>query len=272
MITSKHPNPLSKLSFTGLKQKSRIGICKNSTTWENSGKSSCTRTSKPVFDVILVSSGGVGSTTLFESMERMVSKNLNSANDLDRLKHGLFYVTSNTLSHLVQAQKAETLCGTRIFVYTFGDAAASVFSLYRRKFHQKHNIKLRERPFPQNCFPANVSMYASHGIDYLGLENHFHSWFHGGLCSERVPVFFLRDEGRKIPRVWEILRDAVKYPYQQYSPDLLDLKIETSHYASDEETANDYARMKKIYSRLQDQLNSLGYLSIAFHNDYLRLV
>lgn len=246
-------------------------LCEKIVSWESRAAQQCDDSSKRLFDIILVSSGGVGSSALFSAMKKEVTDKLNSHGDADALKHRLFHITSQRLSAMVQ--KNESLsCATRLFVYTFADAAASVFSLYRRNFHKLHNIKLHDKPFPQRCFPANTSVYASEGVDYLGLEAHFHSWLHAGLCSWKIPVSFLRSEGRHSPLVWDLLRSSLHNPGQNFLSNRSELNISKSHYATDLETAKEYAKMQTIYARVQSQLDSLGYLSMAFKGRLLRLV
>lgn len=239
--------------------------------WESNAAFRCDDSEKRMFDVIIVSSGGVGSSALFASMSKEVSSKLNSAGDADALKHRLFHITSKRLGDMVQ-QNATLSCATRIFVYTFSNAAASVFSLYRRNFHTHHNSKLHDNPFPQRCFPSNTSTYANEGIDYLNLEAHFHSWLHGGMCSSKIPVVFLRSEARDIPSVWEHLRSLIQNPNEQIGSVFSALNISESHYATDEKTRAAYIKMQKIYQRLQEELDSLGYLSVAFKGIVRRLI
>lgn len=246
-------------------------ICKVTSSWETIGAVHCNISSTRMFDIVLVSTGGVGSTAMFETMATHVSRRLNYDNDMDGLKHRVFPITSSRLQELVQT-KHNISCATRIFVYTFGDAAASVLSLYRRLFHAYHNIKLNNRPFPDRCFPSNISQYADDGVDYFGLENHFMSWMHGGMCSLNVPVFFLRSEGRSIPKVLEILKTAVINPHQAFEGSIMTLHINASHYASNVSTAGDYAKVQLMYQRFQRQLDALGYLSMAFKSNVKRLV
>lgn len=249
-------------------------ICTGISAWETEGAFQCEVSSQRLFDVVLVSSGGVGSSVMFAAVAKEVSIKLNSGVDRDGLKHRLFHITSSKLHALVQSNRTLS-CGTRIFVFTFADAAASVFSLYRRNFHLAHNEKLHDKPFPPSCFPGNISRYADEGIDYFGLESHFHSWMHGGLCSQKVPVFFLRSEGRSIPRVWEVLRAAAIDPVQVFKvfePTQIAFNTSASHYGADERTATDYAKLQVVYERFQGQLDALGYLSMAFRNEFKRLV
>lgn len=246
-------------------------VCQSATAWEANAASRCDNPEKRKFDVVLVSSGGVGSSALFASVRKEVSSKLNSAGDADALKHRLFHITSKRLHSMIQ-KNATLSCATRIFVYTFSNAAASVFSLYRRNFHTHHNTKLHDKPFPQRCFPSNTSTYANEGIDYLNLEAHFHSWLHGGMCSNKIPVVFFRSEARDVPLVWRTLRSLIQNPNEQISPVFSPLNISQSHYLTDEKTSAAYIRMQKIYQRLQDELDSLGYLSVAFKGILRRLI
>jgi hypothetical protein len=249
----------------------RSALCQSVVSWESNAALQCSAPPNRLFDVILVSSGGVGSSALFSDMKKEVTGKLNSDADTDTLKHRLFHITSQRLSVMLQ-KNVSLSCATRIFVYTFADAAASVFSLYRRDFHRHHNTKLHDRPFTQRCFPANTSVYASEGVDYLGLEAHFHSWLHAGMCSRKIPVFFLRSEGRQSPIVWDLLRSSLHDPGRIFASNHSELNISQSHYASDVKTSEEYAQVRKIYARLQSQLDSLGYLSMAFRRNLQRLL
>ena len=244
--------PLSKCSFLGIEDTLQ-----------------CSAPSNRLFDVILVSSGGVGSSSLISDLRE--DYKLNNRSDADALKHGLFHSTSQLLTAMVEKNESVS-CATRLFVYTFADAAASVFSLYKRNFHEYHNTKLHDRPFPSRCFPASTSVYASEGVDYLGLEAHFHSWLHAGICSSKVPVLFLRSEGRQSPLLWDLLRSLLHNPRQAFLSNHSELHISKSHYATDMETSKEYAEMKTIYAGLQSQLDSLGYASLAFKGTLQRLL
>jgi len=246
-------------------------LCEILTSWEQEAAVNCDVPSRRMFDVVLVSPGGVGSSALFSSMATNVSEKLNNLDDLDGLKHRLYHTTIENLSTMIKNNTNFT-CATRMFVYTFADAASSVFSLFRREFHEEHNIKLNDRAFPRNCFPGDVFTYAEKGIDYLNLEPHLYSWIHGGICSSRIPVLFLRSEGRNISQVWETLRLFLAYPSQRIQPDILKLRISESHYATDEEYSEAYVKMQMGLARFQSYLDSLGYLSVAFQGTFKRLI
>ncbi len=244
-------------------------LCEKIASWESRAAQQCDDSSKRLFDIIIVSTGGVGSSSLISDLRE--DYKLNNRGDADALKHGLFHSTSQLLTAMVEKNESVS-CATRLFVYTFADAAASVFSLYKRNFHEYHNTKLHDRPFPSRCFPASTSVYASEGVDYLGLEAHFHSWLHAGICSSKVPVLFLRSEGRQSPLLWDLLRSLLHNPRQAFLSNHSELHISKSHYATDMETSKEYAEMKTIYAGLQSQLDSLGYASLAFKGTLQRLL
>lgn len=244
-------------------------LCEKIASWESRAAQQCDDSSKRLFDIIIVSTGGVGSSNLISDLRE--DYKLNNRSDADALKHGLFHSTSQLLTAMVEKNESVS-CATRLFVYSFADAAASVFSLYRRNFHEYHNTKLHDRPFPSRCFPASTSVYASEGVDYLGLEAHFHSWLHAGICSSKVPVLFLRSEGRQSPLLWDLLRSLLHNPRQAFLSNHSELHISKSHYATDMETSKEYAEMKTIYAGLRSQLDSLGYASLAFKGTLQRLL
>lgn len=228
----------------------------------------CEFQSRRLFDVVLVSTGGVGSSSIFSDFQQRVSSRINSAGDHDGLKHRPYRRTIERL-RMIMGRKQGISCSTAMFVYIFDDVAASVLSLYRRNFHLAHNKKLNDVPFPLECFPKLSTMYAGSGIDYFNLQAHFHSWLLGGLCSHQIPVFFFRSTSRNILQLWEILSAASQGNLGPYNTSEIPRETSTSHYKRDERTKADYYALKNTYKVLQEELDSLGHLSVAF-NGYLR--
>lgn len=234
------------------------------------------------YEAIMVSPGGVGSSTLFRNLTRNVGmKSINNEDDIDELKHAIYPVEMERIARLFKEKNySADNCATKMFIYTYNQAAAAVFSLYRRDYHLDHNIKLRVAPFPEKCFPENIGEYVNSGIDFMGLEDHFISYLMGGLCWSDVPVVFLRsnyrhneDASKAVVKMLRILNEHQgEIDVESLQPDIKELEIEESHYAKEEETREDFLKLQKFYADFQKKVDSLGYMSIFFRNKYLRLV
>jgi hypothetical protein len=240
-----------------------------------------------LFDAIILSAGGVGSTSLFLDLASVGFDRINAENDSDFLKHGLYRTCLSRLGRLLQRNRSKanaTLatrneCTTRFFIYTFDQAAASVFSLYGRNYQNAHNQKLRYKPLSRKVFPKDVQTYAKSNIDYLGLEAHFMSWFAGGLWESKVPIFFLRSSfrGRKETKtkvfsiMKRLLNDEFSYPVD-IAPHIEPLQVEPSKYLLDNSTSSAFKKMQLTYHGFQSTLDNLGYLTVVFQGRVLRLV
>lgn len=245
-------------------------FCDTIVEWEKHAALSCDDSRSRLFDVVMVSTGGVGTTSTIEKLQQ--DWRINSIVDDDSLKHRPFHLTTKTLEGLVQTNSM-VACATPLFVYAFGDIAGSVFSLYRRPgFAEAQNLKTNEYPFPDTCFPKDAFEYAREGVDYLTIESHFHSFLHGGLCSKKVPVFFLRIEREMAPGVWDTLQRAIQNPLQEFEQNITPATPIVSHYSTDAGTSASYQTLFEVYERVQKQLNSLGHLSVAFNGKLTRLL
>lgn len=232
------------------------------------------------FDAVLVSPGGVGSSTLFTNLSLIGLERLNNGSDRDGLKHGLYYLEMGRIDNYIKRKRqSNEQCATKLLIYTFDQAAASVFSLYRRNFHLAHNKKLHKTPFPAGCFPNDVVSYSNINIDFLGLEDHFMSWVMGGLCDSEVPVVLLRSSYRSNSDAIQAVSESLMEIYSSkreididtLTPKLKTLMVEDSHYLLGE-TAASFQKLQKFYAGFQKKLDSLGYMTVLFNGKYKRLV
>ena len=240
-----------------------------------------------LFDAVILSAGGVGSTSLFLDLATVGFERINDKGDRDFLKHSLYHTCMNRLARLQKRGRSKTNarlattneCSTRFFIYTFDQAAASVLSLYGRNYQNAHNQKLRYKPLSRKVFPKDVQTYAKSNIDYLGLEAHFMSWFAGGLWESKVPIFFLRSSfrGRKETKtkvfsiMKRLLNDEFSYPVD-IAPHIEPLQVEPSKYLLDNSTSSAFKKMQLTYHGFQSTLDNLGYLTVVFQGRVLRLV
>ena len=245
-------------------------FCSSLREWENIAAQSCNKMDKRIFDLVVVSTGGVGTTSTLETLA--TNWRVNSVVDNDGLKHRPFYTTTTELKRMVLKNKSLE-CATPLFVYAIGDVAASIFSLYRRRgFAEAQNFKTREFPIPKSCFPSDIDGYINDKVDYLGIESHFHSYVLGGLCSVSVPVLFMRVERNLSPKVWKTIERAIENPIQSFEKNHEELEMTASHYEIDSKTSERYQKLHMIYKRLQRQLDDLGHLSIAFKGKVSRII
>jgi hypothetical protein len=237
-----------------------------------------------LFDAVILSAGGVGSTSLFLDLATVGFERINDKGDRDFLKHSLYHTCMNRLARLQKRGRSKTNarlattneCSTRFFIYTFDQAAASVLSLYGRNYQNAHNKKLRYKPFSTKNFPVDVQTYARSNIDYLGLEAHFISWFMGGLWESKVPIFFLRSSFRgkneTKAKVFNIMKRLLKNDVVGLEPRIEPLQVESSKYLLDNSSSPTFRRLQLTYHGFQSTLDNLGYLTMVFQGQVLRLV
>lgn len=245
-------------------------FCHSVRRWEENAAQSCEERNARLFDVILVSTGGVGTTSTLETLQ---SKwRTNSIVDGDGLKHRPFHVTTAMLEAAVVGNSSLS-CATPLFIYALGDITGSIFSLYRRSgFAEAQNSKTRENPIPDSCFPKDVAKYADDGVDYLNVESHFHSFIHGGICSSTVPVVFLRVEKEMAPKIVDMINSLIEKPHETLEEGILPLNVKPSHYSTDSSTSQTYEKLYSLYERLQMQIDDLGHLSVAFNGRITRMI
>lgn len=236
-----------------------------------------------LFDAVILSAGGVGSTSLFLDLATVGFERINDKGDRDLLKHSLYRTCMSRLTRLQKRGRSKanaTLamtneCSTRLFIYTFDQAAASVLSLYGRNYQKAHNKKLRYKPFSSKVFPKDVQTYARSNIDYLGLEAHFMSWFAGGLWESKVPIFFLRSSFRgkeeTKAKVFSVIKSLLKNDVDM-KPRIEPLQVERSKYLLDNSTSPTFKKLQITYHGFQSTLDNLGYLTMVYQGQVLRLV
>lgn len=152
----------------------------------------CTRL-LPMYDAILVSYGGSGSTAGFTWLKKYFEvRNLNFANDSDGLKH---------LHYTELAYRLE-MCRSRVgvLIYQFADPVEAVFSLYRRNYTCGQFQKLRSSISRDQCVSqlSSVEHYASTGVDMFGFWPHLGSYIRVGKNLD-LPVIFVNSKTREQP-------------------------------------------------------------------------
>jgi hypothetical protein len=116
----------------------------------------------PALEVLVVSTGGVGTSVLSESLGRY--RRTNDFRDLDGLKH----------------LPVPPLGGNREarVIYVLGDPVASVVSLFRRQYHSGQSYKLQYCRLFRRTLPMSATLeeYVHAGRDRFYFEEHYRAW------------------------------------------------------------------------------------------------
>lgn len=115
-------------------------------------------------DVLVVSSGGVGTTFLMEEIAKY--KNVNCPSNTDGYKHMPIPPISFN-RHLK-------------VVYIFGNPIDACISLFRRKYQHTQSVRNQQYLKPQYIIPQDLEsleQYANKRLDGLCFEQHFNNWF-----------------------------------------------------------------------------------------------
>ena len=130
-------------------------------------------------DVVVASSGGVGTTFLLTHLAQY--KKTNSNEDSDRIKHSpLPPISFNTNAK---------------FVYVYGNPQLATISLFQRGHHHFHSMRLQRwigkgtSPIPKEM---TLHEYALIGTDRFYFKDHFYNWYHKYLAT--IPTLFIRYE------------------------------------------------------------------------------
>jgi hypothetical protein len=282
-ITYWHTGSLLSVSNNGSLQRSSVSPFKLLAYNENGTCRSY------LFDALILSAGGVGSTSLFSDLAKSVGyERINDKDDKDHLKHTLYRTCIARLRDSsghngskadLTSTTAVNQCLTRLFIYTFDQVAASVMSLYRRNYHFAHNKKLHHQAFPTGVFPEDVDTYADSQIDYLDLEPHFTSWFMAGLWESQVPILFLRSSFREsnatqvaVFKIMKTLLRADPAAIVNIEPHIEPVVVKPSKYLLNDSTSLTFQKLQRTYDTFQSTLDSLGYLTIVFRGQVSRLV
>jgi len=127
--------------------------------------------------LLIISAGGIGTTTAISEFHKLPELEANCASDSDGLKH-LPY------NRLV-ADHGKQLTDVKRILYLWGNPMHAVASLYRRGYQVTQAMKTRSEPFPdgslskaasQRAVPRTIDAYAESNYDIFQLQKHIESY------------------------------------------------------------------------------------------------
>ena len=129
-------------------------------------------------DVLVVSYGGVGTTTIIDFLSGYIRTN--SKGDEDGYKH----LPLPPISFRKDVR----------FVYIFGDPVEAAVSLFRRGYQRRQSKMLQRWSGDFSPIPTSMSIdeYLDQGVDLLRFQTHFLNWHDRYLSC--VPTLFLKYE------------------------------------------------------------------------------
>ena len=184
-------------------------------------------------DVLICSTGGVGTTFLMKHISNY--KVTNKSNDKDMFKHLVF----PPLSYNQNIK----------YVYIFGNPIESVISLFARNFQHWQSFKLLNFNNSVKSIGNNTTLeeYSSERTDRFLFSEQFNKWL---TLSKFYPTLFLKYE--KIWKNLEVLYDFLEIPLEEIKS-FPEQKIRSSEFSSlDKETQNG---LKKIYGEFEQYIN-----------------
>ena len=158
--------------------------------------------SKP--KVLIISAGGIGTTTTLSEFHKIQGLEANCPGDTDGLKHLPF--------NRLLTEHAEQISDVKRILYLWGDPMHAVASLYRRGFQVSQATKTRSEPFPDGSFskeaaaratPLTIGGYARVHHDVFQLQKHIESYL--AVRNESVGMAFLQME-KKTDHLDELAR------------------------------------------------------------------
>ena len=127
--------------------------------------------------LLIISAGGIGTTTAISEFHKIPELESNCPNDSDGLKHLPF-------NRLV-ADHAEQLKDVKRILYLWGNPMHAVASLYRRGYQVTQAMKTRSEPFPdgshskaasERAVPRTIEAYAASKYDIFQMQKHIESY------------------------------------------------------------------------------------------------
>ena len=127
--------------------------------------------------LLIISAGGIGTTTAISEFHKIPELESNCPNDSDGLKHLPF-------NRLV-ADHAEQLTDVKRILYLWGNPMHAVASLYRRGYQVTQAMKTRSEPFPdgshskaasERAVPRTIEAYAASKYDIFQMQKHIESY------------------------------------------------------------------------------------------------
>lgn len=147
-------------------------------------------------DILISSTGGLGTTTFMQEMERVRPPlSLNHHADIDHLKHTPWrkiWQENSTATKMHDVKK---------IIYLHGEIIRSILSLARRGYMNPQARKIRTDPVPKGMgadYPT-IQEYADLDGDYFQLENHFNGFWY--QCQ--YPIAFV-DVTKKTDHLQEL--------------------------------------------------------------------
>jgi len=192
-------------------------------------------------DVLICSTGGVGTTFLMKHISNY--KVTNKSNGKDSFKHLVF----PPLSYNQNIK----------YVYIFGNPIESVISLFSRNFQHWHSSKLLKFNNSVKSIGHNTTLeeYTRERTDRFLFSEHFNNWL---TLSKFYPTLFLKYE--KIWENLEILYDFLEIPLEEIKS-FPEQKKRSSEFSSlDKETQNG---LKKIYGEFEQYINEFDDCTIV---------
>ncbi len=149
-------------------------------------------------EVLISSTGGVGTTFLIEHINKY--KLTNHIGDNDKLKHIVFPPVSYNKNIK--------------YIFIFGNPIDSVISLFKRNLYHNHSSKLVQFNNKFNAISQNTTLeeYARGGIDRFLFAEQFINWL---TLSKFYPTLFLKYE-----KIWDnldILYEFLEIPMEELS-------------------------------------------------------
>ena len=127
--------------------------------------------------LLIISAGGIGTTTAISEFHKIPELQSNCPNDSDGLKHLPF-------NRLV-ADHAEQLTDVKRILYLWGNPIHAVASLYRRGYQVTQAMKTRSETFPdgshskaasERAVPGTIEAYAASKYDIFQMQKHIESY------------------------------------------------------------------------------------------------
>lgn len=242
--------------------------------YSNNWQPNCDRV-LPMYDVLLSSYGGSGSTSGFMYLESAYGLRVNHEGDLDGLKHLSFWDLS------IKLEKCKVAVG--MVIYQFDDPTNSIYSLFRRKFSSSQVKKLGVPYSPTHCSDpklfTDVDKYASTNRDLFGFGRHIESYLVGGSWSSKVPIVFLKSSDRfrsdvrvSLERLWRKYR----IPYvrnESWNP----AQGNTGYFYHNTSTdrysnLKSYNSLRHTYAGLENLQRELGSLTLVHRGIIMRVI
>ncbi len=192
-----------------------------------------------IYDVCVVSFGGVGCTSLMKVLRKFLRTN--DVNDKDGLKHGR---TPNL--PIYQKHKINSV------IYVYNNPINAVLSIYRRNFQKAQYKKLTGKNMDEDI---KLDEYIESEIDIFMLERHFDNWKAG--CN-RFPILMVNSakmyQTNNLKKILNFLKLRIPLQYFQQKP-------RKSNYKNLD--AKKQQKIKNTYNQLMDKMDKLNNVQVV---------